>query len=213
MIKLILLFIVALFLLATNLTVEVRAQKIPEKWESIPTLPRLEVSKPSSLPAAGADAQVRRSSPATGTATPRTGPSPFSSLLFADFDPNNGSLAFNHTLCFSPEANKRNPTENLTNYFPIGKELLSWAPPGLKINSGLTYFLPLGRHCAAFTSLKPSFRYLFTAPQTMMLAGFHLPIATGSPGGHDVSLKFTAAVDQQFRPIITFTFNLTPFKR
>jgi hypothetical protein len=211
--RLILLFIVSLCLLALNLTVEVMAQKIPENGESIPTMPRLEVQKPSSLPATGTDAQVRRPSPATETATPRTGPTPFSSLLFADFDPNNGSLAFSHTLCFSPDANKKNPTENLISYIPIGKEILSWAPPGLKIDSGLTYFLPIARHCSAFASLKPSLTYLFTAPQTMMLAGFHIPIATGRPGGNDVSLKFSTAVDQQFRPVISFTFNLTPFKR
>ncbi len=59
-----------------------------------------------------------------------------------------------------------------------------------------------------------SFKNVFTAPQTMLATGFQLPIITAaSPTGHNVSLKFSAAVDQQFRPIMSFTINLLPSRR
>lgn len=98
------------------------------------------------------------------------------------------------------------------------KERFSAVPSGVKIGYGLSYYLPISQTFSAYAQLKPpsiksisSFKNVFVAPQTMLATGFQLPIlTTTSPTGHNVSLKFSASVDQQFRPIVSFTINLLP---
>ena len=104
---------------------------------------------------------------------------------------------------------------------PTNKDRFATAPSGLKIGYGLSYYLPLSQSFSSYVQLKPpsikslaSFKNVFTAPQTMLATGFQLPIITAaSPTGHNVSLKFSAAVDHQFRPIVSFTINLLPSRR
>jgi hypothetical protein len=87
-------------------------------------------------------------------------------------------------------------------------------PSGVKIGSGLAFYLPVGQNFSAFAQLKPSISRMFTAPHTMVTAGFHIPlVAATTANGHNISLKFSATIDQQFRPIMSFTINLTPFRK
>ena len=104
---------------------------------------------------------------------------------------------------------------------PINRDRFAAAPSGLKIGYGLSYYLPISQSFSSYVQLKPpsiksiaSFKNVFTAPQTILATGFQLPlITTTSPTGHNVSLKFSAAMDQQFRPIVSFTINLLPSRR
>jgi hypothetical protein len=195
--RLIILCLVLISTLAPNLAAEVRAQKLSENLELFPATLRFEVP-------------VRRPSAAAGAITPKT--RAISSSPVVDFGHHPGSLAVSRTVSFSLNSHK-NSLENLTTFIAISKDIISWAPPGLKIDSGLSYFLPVNRHFSAFATLKPSLTNLFTAPQTMVETGFQIPLAHGTPGKHDVSLKFSTSVDQQFRPVVSFSLNLTPFGR
>lgn len=119
--------------------------------------------------------------------------------------------------------NKVPVTTTTQNNVPVAtpQNKFSQVPSGVNIGYGLSYYLPVSQTFSAFAQLKPpsiksifAFKNVFTAPQTMVAAGFYLPIiATASPTGHNVSLKFSAAVDQQFRPIMSVTINLTPSRK
>ena len=198
------------------------AQNFPKDSEPFPTTWRL-------------DGLVRPPAPASPGVMPRARPS---YAATADFESIDGSWGVTRSLSFpinnsndgvmdyirtfieisndnsavtqdKPAVAKDKPasTNSKENKAPI-------VPSGVKIGSGLAFYLPVGQNFSAFAQLKPSLSRMFTAPHTMVTAGFHVPIITAAtPAGHNVSLKFSAAIDQEFRPIMSFTINLTPFRK
>ncbi len=115
---------------------------------------------------------------------------------------------------FIAVSNNNSSSGKYNSQFAISNIKSITVPTGVKIGSGLAYYLPLGENFSAFAQLKPSISRIFTAPQTMLAAGFHVPLIVAStPNGHNVSLKFSAAVDREFHPIMSFTINLTPFTK
>ncbi len=222
--NLIIIMLVALGGLLPLLTADVMAQSLPP--EIFPTGLRLE-------------GLLRRSAPESPGAIIRSA-RPYSPNQVVDFESSDGSWTMIRTLSF-PAGNwqQRGMMDNLTTSIsvrqdvplsavtkeklptPTNKERFAAAPSGLKIGYGLSYYLPISQSFSGYAQLKPPslksllmFKNVFTAPQTMLATGFQLPLITaGSPTGHNVSLKFSAAVDQHFRPIMSFTINLLPSRR
>ena len=208
------------------LTADVMAQSLPPEQEIFPTGVRIE-------------GLLRRPAPDSPGAIIRSA-RPYAPNHVVDFESNDGSWTMIRTLSF-PAINgqQRGMMDNLTTSISVSqdtpvsavtKDKLSTttnkdrfvaAPSGLKIGYGLTYYLPISQTFSSYAQLKPpslksllSFKNVFTAPQTMLATGFQLPLITAaSPTEHSVLLKFSAAVDQQFRPIMSFTINLLPSRR
>ena len=208
------------------LTADVRAQSLPPEQEIFPTGVRIE-------------GLLRRPAPDSPGAVIRSA-RPYSPNHVVDFESNDGSWTMIRTLSFSGgNWQQRGAMDNLTTSISVSqdtpisalsKDKLSTttnkdrfvaAPSGLKIGYGLSYYLPVSQSFSGYAQVKPpslkslfSFKNVFTAPQTMLATGFQLPLITAaSPTGHSVSLKFSAAVDQQFRPVMSFTINLLPSRR
>ena len=165
---------------------------------------------------------------------------PYSPNHVVDFESSDGSWTMIRTLSFSAgNWNKNGMMDNLTTSISVSQDIPGTAvpkdklatttnkyrfaapPSGLKIGYGLSYYLPISQSFSSYLQLKPpsiksvaSFKNVSMPRQTMLATGFQLPISTAtSPTGHNVSLKFSAAVDQQFRPIVSFTINLLPSRR
>ncbi len=208
------------------LTADVLAQSLPPEQEIFPTGLRIE-------------ALLRRPAPDSPGAIIRSA-RPYSPNQMVDFESNDGSWTMIRTLSFSGgNWQQRGMMDNLTTSISVSqdtpvsavtKDKLSTttnkdrfvaAPSGLKIGYGLTYYLPVSQTFSGYAQLKPpslksllSFKNIFTAPQTMLATGFQLPLITAaSPTEHSVLLKFSAAVDQHFRPLMSFTINLLPSRR
>jgi hypothetical protein len=165
---------------------------------------------------------------------------PYSLSQMVDFESSDGSWTMIRTLSFSNKSYKNGILNNLTTSVSVSQDnqasapntgnkdrlpamtnRFAAAPSGMKLGYGLSYYLPINQSFLAYAQVKPpslksifAFKNVFTAPQTMLTTGFHLSLITStSPAGHDVSLRFSAHVDQKFRPIMSFTINLLPSKR
>lgn len=204
---------------------EVTAQTLPPENMIFPTGIRIE-------------SLLRRSAPGSPGAVIRSA-QPYSPRQVVDFESSDGSWTVIRTLSFArqPNINISNIIKNLTTSISVSQDYqpssankdrltvtpnrFTTPPSGIKLGYGLSYYLPINRSFLAYAQVKPpslksifSFKNVLMAPQTMLTAGFHLPLVTGaSPAGHDVSLRFSAQVDQKFRPILSFTINLAPSKR
>lgn len=209
--------------------VEVMAQQmdLPRESEPFPTILRME-------------GLLRRGEPTSPGAMVRQS-RPYTPSQMVDFESNDGAWTVIRTLSFSTKSKsaKNSLFDNLITSISIGrdnpsvtagkdkpsvatnKEKFSQVPSGVRIGYGLTYYLPISHRFSTYVQLKPpslksvlNFKNVFTAPHTMLAVGFQIPISTAtSPAGHNVFLKFSGAVDQQNRPIISVIINLTPFKR
>lgn len=221
--KLFIMLIVSLWCLVPTLSADVGAQNLPPENEIFPMGLRIEGLLTRSAPdAPGAILRSAR---------------PYSPTQMVDFESIDRSWSMIRTLSFSNKSTKNSILDNLITSISVSREdpapavnkdklpavtnRFAVASPGMKIGYGLSYYLPISQSFLPYVQLRPPslksifvFKNIFAAPQTMLMTGFHLPIITShSPTGHDVVLRFSAAVDQQFRPIMSFTINLLPSKR
>jgi hypothetical protein len=224
--KLIMILLVFLSGMVPSPAADVMAQSLPPEVQIFPTGLRVE-------------GLLHRSAPESPGAIIRSA-RPYSPNHVVDFESNDGSWTVIRTLSFSGgNWQQRGMMNNLTTSVSVGqdtpisavtkdklsaptnKDRFVAAPSGLKIGYGLTYYLPISQSFSGYAQLKPPslksllmFKNVFTAPQTMLATGFQLPIITASsPTEHSVLLKFSAAADQKFRPIMSFTINLLPSRR
>ena len=220
--KLIIILLISLGGMVPSLTADVMAQSLPTENEIFPMGLRIE-------------GLLRRSAPDSPGAIIRTA-RPYAPSQVVDFESSDGSWTAIRTLSYSGRNwNNNGMMDNLTTSISVSqdipvavnkdklststnKERYATVPSGVKIGYGLSYYLPVGQSFSGYAQLKPpsiksilSFKNVFMAPQTILAAGFQMPIITAtSPTGHNVSFKFSAAVDQQFRPIVSCTINLLP---
>lgn len=206
--------------LVSGLAFEVMAQNgmpqdLPKYSEPFPTTWRLE-------------GLVRPPAPASPGVMPKARPSYAASV---DFESSDGSWSVTRSISFSTNNTKNGVLDNIRTFIAVSNDNASVTkdkpsstvskenksqllPSGVKIGSGLAFYLPVGQNFSAFAQVRPSLSQIFTAPHTMVTAGFQVPlVAAATPAGHNLSLKFSATMDQQFRPIMSFTINLTPFRR
>ncbi len=235
MVRLILLLLVPIYLLLSSLMMPVMAQNLPRESEPFPTVLRFEGLLPGLRAApASPGALVPHSNPYSSAPVVNfestDGAWTVTRTIKLSTNSNNGlwgNLASSISISSddpptAPNRDKVPVAPNQNKFaFATPQSRFSQVPSGVKIGYGLSYYLPVSQSFSAFAQLKPpsiksifSFKNVFMAPQTMLTAGFQMPlISAASPQGHNVSLNFSGAVDQQFRPILSITINLTPFRK
>lgn len=199
--NLIVLLMVSFFALMPNWVSEVIAQQVSENLQPSPTRP---------------EEQAPRDLSAAGSATPQTSPNSNYQRLY--FDQHNRSSAASRNLSFS---NKYHYNDSLTDIvssvMATKRNKLTLTQTGMMMDSGLSYALPVSQKFSAFASLQPSLTapmQTINAPHTMMVAGFMVPLTNKTTSGQqDLSLKFSTAVDQQYRPVFFFSLNLMSLGR
>jgi hypothetical protein len=200
--NLLILFIVSLSAVIPNLSSEVMAQLSTENRAPLPDRLRLEEPAP-------------QDSSAAGSIAPQTSLSDnYQGILF---DHRNDSFTARRKLSFSNKYhNNDSLTEIISSVMATKRNRFTLSPTGMTMDSGLSYSLPFGQHFSAFASLQPSLTALtnnLPNPQTMWTAGFQVPIAKRLDTGQDLSLRFSTAVDSQYRPIFFLSINMMSLGR
>ena len=186
--------VICMAALTLSFGAEVMAQSLPDNLKRSPSTLRLDVPTPSTMPPIG--------SVIPKTAAPTDPP-------LEDLANHMGPFFDGRSVSVSLDS-KKISLENLKTFIAVSNDLISLAPKGFRIDSGLSYQLPISKYCTPFASFNPVLTRFFACPQTAVAAGLHIPLTDGGPGGHCSALKFSASLDRHSRPIFSLTFNLMP---